>query len=199
MDIGTGQLVSAENPRLPVTFGEIGRSPLDKLAEAMGPESVDLILQRHEQGGRCFAYWLENQIACYCWVSQRDEWIGEMEVHFRMQAGERYIWDCLTQTAFRRQGLYSALLNQIVRQLQLEGITRIWIGSNLENRPSIKGFMRAGFQPVVQVLFLRILSLRCFWIRPYPTVPKDFVSAARRAFSSEQALQINPFIIYPSL
>lgn len=190
-----GRSLAPLSPRLPAAFAEIGRSSLAELAGAMGLPSPDPILQRFEAGGRCFAFWVDNQIACYCWVAQGREWIGEMEIHFQIGAGERYIWDCFTRPAFRRQGLYSALLAHMVRELQREGVARLWIGSNLENRPSLKGFERAGFQPVVQIWFLRLLSLRWYWIRSCPAAPKELVSAARRAFAAEHALQIAPFII----
>lgn len=151
----------------------------------MGLPSPDLIIERFERGGRCLALWSEERMASYCWVAQGVEWIGEMEIHFRMQPGERYIWDCFTLPEYRRKGLYSALLSQMVKALAGEGVSRIWIGSNLENQSSIKGFENAGFQPVVQIWFIRILSLRCFWLKAYPSAPRDFVAAARGAFSSD--------------
>lgn len=178
--------------RPPVEFSEVKRSSAEMLVQAMEPETADEVLQRLEAGRRCFAGCVGDRVACWGWVSHGSEWIGEMKVHFRMQAGEAYIWDCVTLPSFRRQGLYSALLSHMVKELQGEGITRIWIGSNLENRPSIKGFVRAGFRPVIRVSFLQILGLRFFKVSGYPEAREDLASAASRAFSTGRALRIDP-------
>ena len=184
MDLHADRIKPPVPPRLLVVFSRIERSAFDRLAEAMELPSPDPIHKRYQAGGQAFALWVENQIASYCWVSQGAEWIGEMETHFQMQTGEGYIWDCLTLPAFRKQGLYTALLGYMIQELHREGITRIWIGSNQENQASIRGFEKAGFQPIIQVWYFKGLGLSWFWIRPYPAAPSDFVSAARKAFSA---------------
>jgi ribosomal protein S18 acetylase RimI-like enzyme len=175
---------------LPAEFREIDRGSVKEIAGAMGKGCTDQPNQRFAEGRRCFGFWREGEIASYCWVSHGIEWIGEMQVHFKMREGEAYIWDCATLPVFRRKGLYAALLYRMVLNLFEEGIHRIWIGSNLENIPSIKGFQQAGFHPIMQVLFVRIWILRFFRIKLDPSAPEDFLNATRRAFSPERAVTI---------
>lgn len=185
-----GETVQAVLPRLPVVFREIFSVEAEGLSQALGLDSSEQALQRFNAGRRCFGGFSGDQLTCCGWVSQGEEWIGEMEARFIMQPGEAYLWDFVTLPSYRRQGLYSALLNHILRELLQEGCQRIWIGSNLENRPSIQGFQRAGFWPIAQVWFLRLLAFRFFLMKPYQAVPRELLYATRRAFSPQRALRI---------
>jgi ribosomal protein S18 acetylase RimI-like enzyme len=100
-----------------------------------------------------------------------------------MQPGEAYIWDCVTLPAFRRRGLYVALLRHIVGVLRAEGLRRLWIGASLDNTPSIRGFRSAGFRPVLRLIYLRVLGLRGNWLVGDAAAPAALVADARRALS----------------
>jgi hypothetical protein len=112
-----------------------------------------------------------------------------MKVNFRMEPGEAYSWDCVTLPEYRRKGLFSALINQMARDLQQEGTERIWIGSNLENQPSIRGFEKAGYQPVIRVLFVLVLGLRFFKISRLLGAPLRLVREVCRAFDIGRAVR----------
>lgn len=195
LDLKGDRLPPAVAPQIPVAFEELDQAAAGPLAEAMGLDSQDRVLQRLESGRRCFALREGERVVSYCWISQGAEWIGEMQLDFRMPPGGVYIWDCRTRPDYRRQGLYAALLNRMIHSLQQDGKSQVWIGSNLENRPSIKGFARAGFHPVIQVWFLRFFSWLCFWVRPYPAAPPALVSHAREVYSADRVLQLNSFIL----
>ena len=102
------------------------------------------------RGRRCFAARVDDRIASYGWVSRRAEWVGEMDREFHPAAGEAYIWDCATLPSYQGQRLYSALLGYAIARLRDEGCRLVWIGSNQENLPSLRGFANAGFQPVAE-------------------------------------------------
>jgi ribosomal protein S18 acetylase RimI-like enzyme len=198
-DIGRAEEVFPIPARLPVTFIEIKPSLPGSLVEALGPESQSEILRRLQSGRRCFAGCLDQSVVCWGWVSRGEEQIGEMKAQFRMKPSEAYIWDCVTLPDYRRQGLYSSLLGHMLKELQREawsksgyGANRVWIGSNLENRPSIRGFERAGFQPVIRVLFLNIFGIRFFQISACPKARGELVGAGCNAFSTGRALRIEP-------
>ncbi len=178
-----GESVPVVPPRLPLSFRELPPEQAGLLARAAGLSSPGPLQERFRTGGRAFAGFSGEDLACYGWVSQGREWIGEMQAHFLMLPGEGYIWDCVTLPQFRRQGLYTALINHMLRALFAEGLHRVWIGSNIENQPSIRGFQRAGFRALVQVRLFRLLSRRFYGYRPCPGAPQGFVSATRRAFS----------------
>lgn len=168
-------------PRAPAVFGEVHRWDYPALEQAVGSPAAEALLDRFSASRRCFAAWLDGHIAAYGWVSQKDERIGELERCIQLAADEAYIWDCVTLPDYRRFRLYSALLSHMLAVLDREGVRRVWIGSALSNRPSIKGFANAGFQPVITVLYLRLFKIRWFWVRGYSQAPAHLVEAARQA------------------
>jgi len=97
-----------------------------------------------------------------------------------MRSGDGYIWHCATLPQHRAQGLYAALLSCMTSVLRGEGVQRVWIGANLENVASLRAFARVGFQPIVQVAYVRLLRLSCLWMRTQPSAPSDLVSGARQ-------------------
>lgn len=177
--------VSPVQPRIDADFTEVSAQQADNLAAAMGRADRSSVLQRLESGKRCFAGWVAGKIATYCWVSFEREVIGEMEHELRLLKVEAYIWDCATLPNFRRNRLYSALLSDMVRMLAVEGFQRIWIGSNLENKASLLGFEKAGFQPIIELAYLRMFNLRLFWLSPYSSAPQTLIQAARRALTPQ--------------
>jgi GNAT superfamily N-acetyltransferase len=175
-------------PRAPAIFAE-ATSATGALATAMGLSGPDEIQRRFAAGSRCFVGRIGAAFAAYGWVSEGEERIGELERSLRMQAGEAYIWDCLTLEPYRRQGLYSALLVYIVATLRREGVHRLWIGTALQNRPSLKGFANAGFQPVVTIRYIRLLGMSRSWLVDVAGAPPDLVTDARRSLASDPSPQ----------
>ncbi len=152
----------------------------------LGGDTSREILKRFETGRRCYAAWVEDEIAAYGWVSFDEEFIGELKLRIKLLEGEAYIWDCVTLPAFRQRHLYSALLVHIIRELQAEGLCRVWIGSDLENIVSQRGIARAGFHHVADLVVERVLALRMVWVQGQPDVPDPLVAEARRAFLNDR-------------
>ncbi len=181
-----GEIASPVPPGIAAIFGEVHRESAELLAAAMGLSDPEPVVRRFATGRRCFATWVADRIAAYGWVTQGVECIGELERKIHMLPGEAYIWDCVTLPPYRRQRLYSALLSHILAALRRESMQRAWIGSSLGNRPSIRGFANAGFQPVITLLHARLFNLRCAWMIGYRAVPGPLVVAARRALTMER-------------
>jgi ribosomal protein S18 acetylase RimI-like enzyme len=148
------------------------------------PDSATL-LERFAGDRRCFVAWDGQRVAAYGWASQGQESVGELERWFRMQPGEAYIWDCATLPDYRGQGVYSALLSYMQAELRGAGVGRIWIGASLDNQPSLKGFLNAGFRPAIELTYLRVLVLRCGWMRRSPGAPASLAAAARRMIMTD--------------
>jgi ribosomal protein S18 acetylase RimI-like enzyme len=165
-------------------FGEVSWDEADALAAAMGLTDPGAARQRLAHGRRCFAVWVAGEIAAYGWVSQGEESVGELERAFRLQPDAAYIWDCATLPPFRRRGLYSSLLRHIAGTLRAEGVRRLWIGASRRNRPSIVGFANAGFQPVINLTYVRVLGLRHTRIIDDKAAPPGLVAAARSLLGS---------------
>src|SRR5262245_21382732 len=156
IDFGRGVPARAE-ARVPVRFGEVGRDALEPLSRALEQSDPIEVRRRFDSGRRCFVGWIDDAIATYGWLTAGDEEVGELERTYRMRPGDAYIWDCATLPARRGHGLYAALLSYINLTLVTEGIQRVWIGSNLENIASLRAFAHAGFVPILEVVYARLM------------------------------------------
>jgi hypothetical protein len=169
-------------PLVSTTFNSVAPECASALAAAMGADYSAEITRRFETGRRCYAAWIEGEIAAYGWVSLEEESIGELNLRVRLLPGEAYIWDCATLPAFRRFHLYSGLLTYILAELRSEGLCRVWIGADLENIASHRGIARAGFQRVADLVIARVLALRQVWVQGHPDVSETLIAEARRVF-----------------
>ncbi|HET9109639.1 MAG TPA: GNAT family N-acetyltransferase [Ktedonobacterales bacterium] len=181
----TGSLSASPQPHATVAFSEAAPDAATALATAMGLAEPCEVQRRFTAGSRCFLARVEGVIAGYGWVSRGEERIGELERVLRMRPDEAYIWDCATLEPFRRQGIYSGLLAHIVAMLRREGLHRLWIGANLQNRPSLKGFAHAGFHPAILVVYVRLLRSSHSWVIGAPSAPSALVADARRSLASD--------------
>lgn len=166
--------------RVEVEFEEANTADIDDLTIAMNLPTSELIQQRLHGNRRCFSLRIAGQLATYGWVTHGVERVGELERHFHLHNDEAYIWDCGTVPAWRRQRCYSALLSHIIYRLDHEGVARIWIGASRQNQPSIRGFVNAGFKPVVDLTYRRFHRLTLMWLYQARSTRRPLVSAAYR-------------------
>ena len=192
---GDGYPPALIQPDIAANFSEVTREPASTLAAAMELPGLETIQQRFAAGRRCFAAWVQEEIATYCWFSQTPECIGEMEREIKIPADEAYIWDCATVPAFRRKNLYNALLGRLALHLKAEGLRRVWIGSSLENHPSQRAFMSAGFRPVVTALYARLYNLSCMAIFGTSDAPKELVDLARQRLARRHERSWGPILL----
>lgn len=183
MDLDNHGDAPARRTAQAVLFSEAPPETAGSIAAAMGLEEPSEVRRRFAAGSRCFVARVEGDIVAYGWVSQGMEQIGELERSLHMRPDEAYIWNCATLPAFRRQGLYTALLGYIVAVLREEGMRRLWIGTSLQNQPSLQGMAAAGFQPVIKVMYIRLLRVSHAWVMGEASAPPAQVAAAQRALS----------------
>ncbi len=168
-------------PRIPATFMRVGPEVAQELAQAMELEDAAVVLQRFARGCQCYAGRIDGRLVIYGWVTFDEESIGELGLSFRLQPGEAYIWDCATLPAFRGQRLYPALLAYMLGALYRAGMHRIWIGADEDNLPSQRGFILAGFTPVVDILMTGDATMRKPRVRGRPGIPEEIVDDVRQA------------------
>lgn len=173
-------------PRVEARFERVGPEEAPALTQAMGKRSLVPVQRRFAAGKHCYVVRVAEEIAAYGWVTFDEEVIGELRLRLRMGPGEAYIWDCATLPAYRGQRLYPSLLSHILRELRAAGLRLVWIGANTENVASQKGFVLAGFQPVMD-FFLASASGSYSQLRGRPGAPEAFVQAARRAVITQAA------------
>jgi GNAT superfamily N-acetyltransferase len=173
-------------PRVHAEFRRITLDLMPALSAIRGYDASDEFLQRFETGRRCYGAWVEGQPAAFGWVSYEDEEIGELNLRIKLLPGEVYVWDCVTASRFRGNGLYSALLSYILSELRTQQICRAWIGADLDNVASQKGIERAGFRHIADLIIERVLAIRQVWVAALPNVPESIVAEARRAFLNDR-------------
>jgi ribosomal protein S18 acetylase RimI-like enzyme len=153
--IGTVWGLSLAGPPRPVeapllaTFDRLPPEAAPELAPAI---SLAEAQQRLQAGRHCYVARVSGKLAAYGWVSFVDESIGELGLRISLQPDEAYIWDCATLPVYRRQGLYSALLEHIVQALRAQGLRTAWIGADYNNSSSNAGIARAGFTPLATIV-----------------------------------------------
>jgi GNAT superfamily N-acetyltransferase len=174
-------------PRVAAAFGEARLADVPTLAAALGPDGRDELGRRLDARSRCFVARVEGELAAWGWVSFGVEAIGELERSLRMRPGEAYCWDCGTLEAYRRRGLYTALLGHIATTLRGEGATRLWIGASRSNRPSLRGFAAAGFRPAINLTYLRLGRWRHVWIGADRHAAPALAADAARALTTPGA------------
>jgi GNAT superfamily N-acetyltransferase len=145
-------LPAGVEPRIPATFLRAGAEDMPELAQAMGFDDADPVLQRFSRGRHCYIARVEGKLVAYGWITFDQEHIGELGLSIRLGEGEAYIWDCATLTAYRRQRLYPALLGHVLAELQRAGLRRVWIGTDGDNLPSQSGVALAGCQRIVDII-----------------------------------------------
>lgn len=170
-------------PRVEARFERAGPEDAPALTQAMGKRSLMPVQRRFAAGKHCYVARVAGEIAAYGWVTFEEEVIGELRLRLRMGPGEAYIWDCATLPAYRGQRLYPALLSHVVSELRAARLRLAWIGANTENVASQKGFILAGFQPVMD-FFLASADGSHSQLQGRPGAPEAFVQAARRAVSN---------------
>jgi GNAT superfamily N-acetyltransferase len=172
-------------PLGPATFGPTGPEAERELAAAMGLAGSAEVRRRFEAGRRCYAARAQGILAAYGWVSFQEEVVGGLGLRLQMQPSEAYIWDCVTMPAFRRQGLYTALLGRVVQALRDEGLLGAWIGADYENQPSHAGITRAGFTVVADLVAAPPepgQQRRRAWLQSRPGSSQGLLAEARRAY-----------------
>jgi len=167
--------------RVPAVFVRAGLEVAQELAQAMDLDDPFVVMQRFASGKHCYIARIEGALATYGWVTFDEECIGELGLNFRLKAREAYIWNCATLPAYRGLRLYPALLAYILRELQSQGLRRVWIGADTDNLASQSGMVLAGFQPIADLFITQDSTTRSIWTRGRPGVPEQLVTNVRQA------------------
>jgi ribosomal protein S18 acetylase RimI-like enzyme len=186
-------------PHVPAVFMRAGPEVAGELAQAMDLDDPSVVLQRFANGRHCYIARIEGTgqaqgphipaslplaptyLVTYGWVTFDEECIGELGMSFHLQAGEAYIWNCATLPSYRGLRLYPALLVYILRELQSQGLHRVWIGADTDNLASQIGMALAGFEPIGDLFIKHDSSTQRACVRGRPGVPEELVTDVRQA------------------
>lgn len=114
------------------------------VAAVMGSD-VDAVRDRIRLGHRPWLARVEAEPVGWGWVATREAAIDELGIAIALPPEDRYVWDFVTVPSWQGRGIYTALLQAILRQ---EAAARYWIGHDEGNVPSARGIAKAGFSEV---------------------------------------------------
>ncbi len=109
--------------------------------------SKEEVAKRLANDNKAFVAWINNMPAAFGWMARDQAVIGELNHGFILPPGNRYLWNFRTLEAFRGRGIYPALLQFILQEGDKEA-TRFCIIHAPENKASLKGIRKAGFEYV---------------------------------------------------
>lgn len=133
-------------PRLQQTVGlRIEECTNVQLLSLMGSTTADEVTRRLANDHLAFVAYLNDSPASFGWMARGKALIGELNHELILPLGNRYLWNFRTMEAFRGLGIYPALLQYII-QYEIGRAHRFWIIHAPENKASLKGIKKAGFQ-----------------------------------------------------
>ena len=149
---------------------EDGNDPLFRtLCERFPDKHFDLRLQ--EPGRSCVVVLVEGELAGYGWVAEGACFVEEINCRLILAEEEIYIYDCIIFPAFRRRGLYAALLKAIVDR----GL-HTCIGCSIQNARSFRVIRSVGFIEYERVRYRRS-DRKESWLHVCP-VPGSVIPAS---------------------
>lgn len=114
---------------------------------AMGGTTTEEVKKRFSNEHVAFVAFVNNVPAAFGWMARGKAFIGELNHEMVLPIRNRYLWNFRTLEAFRGMGIYPALLQYIIRFEQKKA-DRFWVIHAPENKASLKGIQKAGFEYV---------------------------------------------------
>ena len=126
---------------------QIQESTDSALLARIGSTMVEEVIQRLANDHVAFVAYLNDEPTAFGWMARGKAKIGELNHEMVMPVGNRYLWNFRTMEAYRGLGIYPTLLRYII-QHEGDKANRFWIIHAPENKSSMKGIQKAGFQYV---------------------------------------------------
>jgi GNAT superfamily N-acetyltransferase len=117
---------------------------------AMGGTTTKEVNKRLSNDHVAFVAFIHDVPAAFGWMARGKAFVGELNHEMVMPVGNRYLWNFRTMEAFRGMGIYPALLQHIIQYEQKTADT-FWIIHAPENKASLKGIQKAGFEYVGKI------------------------------------------------
>src|SRR6185437_3007103 len=115
------------------------------LLAIMGTTTVEDVINRLGNDHVAFVAYLNQQPAAFGWMARGKAMIGELNHEIILPIGNRYLWNFRTLEPFRGMGIYPAVL-QFIINYEAAIAHRFWIIHSPENKSSLSGISKAGFQ-----------------------------------------------------
>ena len=137
------------------TFREATADDADAYARDIGTDSPKTFASRLSGATRCYLVVEDSLILHATWVTTAASWVRELRRYFRPPPGEAYTYESFTRAEARGRGAYPFTLTEIRKELAREGVSRLWVGVEADNSPSIRAITKAGFEIAFEVAYRR--------------------------------------------
>jgi len=122
---------------------EVSRDAI--LLSILGNTTIEEVERRLSNNHLAFVARINNHPAAFGWMATSKARIGELNHEFPLPKKNRYLWNFRTLAEYRGLGIYPTLL-QYFMQYERENVNRFWIIHAPENKSSLKGIIKAGFE-----------------------------------------------------
>ena len=113
----------------------------------------EYVMQRMQGKHRPYVAYMHNTPVAAGWSATDQAEFAEGLVHFRIPAKNRYFYFFVTLPEWRNRGIYTHLLQTILRIESAEN-ERFWILHEMVNTASARAIAKAGFQLTSKVCIL---------------------------------------------
>jgi GNAT superfamily N-acetyltransferase len=110
------------------------------------------IERRFQEGNEAWVVRWEGTPVSFGWLSRGRVRIGELSKEIDVPKANVYLWNFRTLEPYRGRGYYAQLLSTILVKEEKIG-KRVWVISAPENQSSYNGIVKAGFQPIGDIMF----------------------------------------------
>jgi GNAT superfamily N-acetyltransferase len=118
-------------------------------------------------GQTCFVARHESRIVSAGWIASRRAWINYLGCELELAAGDAYLSDAFTLSAYRGQGIAPALCLRQLQHLRQAGYGRAIRATVPENSSAMHAHAKSGFRPVAVMGTFRIGPWRRCFRRPW--------------------------------
>lgn len=124
--------------------------------------------ERLSNGYRCAGFRdAEGFVVSYIWIASGDVGPSSVaiwrDVRVSLQRRDIFLWDCRTDPAHVKRGLYRSGLRIAGTRLAATGSRRAFIETDVKNAASRRGIVGAGFLPAEELTLFASMGL--YWIR----------------------------------
>jgi hypothetical protein len=133
------------------------RALVEKKATLNNVSNIAGTVDRMRKGDRLWIALKDDEVFSYCWASHRNTWIDEVNRGIQVPENEVYFYDAFTRESHRGKRFFPSILVSMLAHYRGKHVERAVIGVLLENVPSRRAVMRAGFRRVAYVKWIRVL------------------------------------------
>jgi len=160
-----------------MTFGgssEKTRSPAHIVVREACMSDIDLLcnienkreefIKRFERNDVCFIGEINGTVAGYIWINKKN-YHFERKLNYMIECNDGiYYYDALTLPEFRSQGLWSALMAEVLQFRNKLKLTKIYCIVRYSNELSLKVHKLYGFKIEQKVFYLSFMGIKFHYI-----------------------------------